>query len=86
MEETFVLIGDSDGLILNSDGVSLHRFDGPLEAPSPHLRCLSVHWVVDGGPSSRAFSDGFLLISILLNSATSLEKIHRFRSVLIFSY
>lgn len=67
---TFVLIGDSDGLILNSDGVSLHRFDGPLEAPSPHLRCLSVHWVVDGGPSSRAFSDGFLLISILLNSAT----------------
>lgn len=58
---------------------------GPLEAPPPNLCCFSIHGIIYRRPSST-LSDRFLLISVLLDAATSLEKIHRFRSVLVFSY
>lgn len=85
MEETSVLVTDLDGRVLNSDGVHL-RSDGPLEAASPDLCRLSEHGVVYGRPSCTALSVGFLSVGVLLHSATSLEKIHSFRSVLIFRY
>lgn len=71
---------------MNSDGVCLRRSYGAFKATSSNLCCFSIHWVIDSGPSSSALFDGFLFISVLLNAATSLEKIHRFRSVLVFSY
>lgn len=85
MEEAFVLVMDSDGCVLNSDGVRL-RSNRPLEAASPDLRGFPKHWVVYGRPSCGAPPVGFLFVSVLLHSATSLEKIHRFRSVLICRY
>lgn len=82
VEETFVLIKDSDGpRILNSDGVCV-RSDVPCNAKPPN----SVHRVIQSRPSPGALQVGFLSVSVLLNTAPSLEKIHRFRSLLIFRY
>lgn len=83
VEEASVLVTDCDGRVLNPDGVHLR---GPLEATSPDLGRFSKHGVVYGRPPGGALSVGLLSVSVLLHSATSLEKIHSFRSVLIFRY
>lgn len=85
MKETFVLVTDLDGCIVNPDGVCLRRSNSPFKATPPDLCGLSKHWIMNSRPPG-ALPHGLLFISVLLNSAASFEKIHRFRSVLIFSY
>lgn len=87
VEKAFVLIRDFDGhRVMDPEGVCLERSNSALKAAPPDLCCLSVHWVVDGRPPPCALLHGLLFVSVLLDVATSLEEVHRFRPVLVLGY